>query len=65
MPWISMPPKKTIDETRRELSDLILEAVPEQDPARRTALLTLADHWADILRRRRAAMEAPSGAGQF
>ena len=48
---------KTIDEIRQELSELILEAVPEEDPGRRAGLLTLADHWADILRRRRAEME--------
>lgn len=50
--------RKTIEEIRRELSELILEAVPEEDPVRRTALLTLADNWASILRRRRAEMEA-------
>ena len=43
---------KSIDEIRRELSGLIQEAVPEQDPARRQALLVLADHWSDIMRRR-------------
>lgn len=53
-----MAPRKTIEEIRRELSELILEAVPESDPVRRTALLTLADTWANILRRRRAEAEA-------
>ena len=43
---------KTIDEIREELASIILEAVPEDDPMRRKALLTLADHWSDILRRR-------------
>ena len=43
---------KSIDEIRRELAGLIQEAVPEQDPARRQALLVLADHWSDIMRRR-------------
>ena len=46
---------KSDDDIRRELSGLIEDAVPEDDPARRQALLTLADHWSDILRRRRAA----------
>ncbi len=44
---------KTADDIRRELSGLIRDAVPEPDPARRQALLVLADHWSDILRRRR------------
>jgi len=39
-----MAPRKTIEEIRRELSELTLEAVPEQDPVQRTALLTLADN---------------------
>lgn len=53
-----MAPRKTIDEIRRELSELILEAVPEPDPVRRAALLTLADHWSELLRKRRADLEA-------
>lgn len=53
-----MAPRKTIEDIRRELSDLILEAVPEPDPMRRTALLTLADHWSELLRKRRAELEA-------
>lgn len=53
-----MAPRKTTEEIRRELSDLILEAVPEPDPVRRTALLTLADHWSELLRKRRAELEA-------
>ena len=43
---------KSADDIRRELSGLIRDAVPETDPARRQALLVLADHWSDILRRR-------------
>jgi hypothetical protein len=50
--------RKTIDEIRAELSGLILEAVPEQDPVRRTALLVMADHWSDVLRKRRAELDA-------
>lgn len=55
--WVGMTPRKTIEDIRRELSDLILEAVPEPDPVRRTALLTLADHWSELLRKRRAELE--------
>ncbi|HZW15639.1 MAG TPA: hypothetical protein VFF66_05235 [Brevundimonas sp.] len=43
---------KSVDDIRRELSGLIRDAVPEDDPARRQALLVLADHWSDIMRRR-------------
>lgn len=46
-------PLKSDDEIRSELQELIAEAVPEPHQGRRAALLTLADHWADILRRRR------------
>ena len=44
-------PKPT-DEIRAELRELIQEAVPEPELGRRRGLLTLADHWAEILRRR-------------
>ncbi len=44
---------KSVDDIRRELSALIGDAVPEDDAERRQALLVLADHWSDILRRRR------------
>jgi len=57
-----MTPRKTIEDIRRELSDLILEAVPEPDPERRRALLTLADHWSELLRKRRAELETRGGA---
>lgn len=50
-----MPPLKPPSEVRAELSELIAEAVVETDEARRQGLLTLADHWSDILRRRKAA----------
>ncbi|MBA4805455.1 MAG: hypothetical protein H2038_12470 [Brevundimonas sp.] len=46
---------KSVDDIRSELSGLIRDAVPEEDPARRQALLVLADHWSDIMRRRHAA----------
>lgn len=51
---------KSADDIRRELSGLIRDAVPENDPARRQALLVLADHWSDIMRRRQA---SANGAG--
>ena len=46
---------KSVDDIRRELSGLIRDAVPENDPSRRQALLVLADHWSDIMRRRQEA----------
>ncbi|MBF0665258.1 MAG: hypothetical protein IR159_06900 [Brevundimonas sp.] len=49
---------KSVEDIRRELSGLIRDAVPEPDPARRQALLVLADHWSDILRRREAGRPA-------
>ena len=54
---VGMTPRRSIEDIRRELSDLILEAVPEPDPVRRTALLTLADHLSELLRKRRAELE--------
>ncbi len=54
MDFSSAMARKSIDQIRAELSDLILQAVPEEDPVRRKALLVMADHWAEILRRRRA-----------
>lgn len=43
---------RSAEQIRREISGLVREAVPEQDPVRRQALLVMADHWSDILRRR-------------
>lgn len=43
---------RTAPEVRREMAALIADAVAEPDDERRRALLVLADHWADILRRR-------------
>ncbi|HEY0927828.1 hypothetical protein [Brevundimonas sp.] len=48
---------KPPSEVRAELSELIAEAVAETDDVRRQGLLVLADHWSDILRRRKAAGE--------
>lgn len=48
-----MTPLRNPTQVRAELSSLIAEAVEEPDLYRRQGLLTLADHWADILRRRR------------
>lgn len=54
-----MKPLKSEREIRDELRELIAEAVAEVDLGRRGAILTLADHWAEILCRRRAqAIEA-------
>lgn len=55
--WVAMAELKSLEAIRAELAQLIMEAVPEPDPARRKGLLTLADHWSDILRRRRAQLE--------
>jgi hypothetical protein len=57
-----MPPLKPPSEVRAELSELIAEAVVETDDARRQGLLTLADHWSDILRRRKAAGDGGAAA---
>lgn len=48
----SMSTLRTAPEVRREMAALIADAVAEPDEDRRRALLVLADHWADILRRR-------------
>lgn len=50
-----MSPLKSPSEVHAELSGLIAEAVGEPDLYRRQGLLVLADHWSDILRRRREA----------
>jgi hypothetical protein len=55
-----MPPLKTRSEVHAELSGLIAEAVSEPDLYRRHGLLVLADHWSDILRRRREALAEPT-----
>lgn len=54
----SMSTLRTAPEVRREMAALIAAAVAEPDDERRRALLVLADHWADILRRR-AGVPAP------
>ncbi|RYF88531.1 MAG: hypothetical protein EON95_20205 [Caulobacteraceae bacterium] len=60
-----MPPLKPQSEVRAELSELIAEAVAETDDTRRQGLLVLADHWSDILRRRKAAGEDGVQGGQY
>lgn len=47
-----MSQMRSAPEVRREMAALIADAVAEPDEERRRALLVLADHWADILRRR-------------
>ena len=56
-PSSCMSPLKSPTQVRTELSALIAEAVLETDDARRHGLLVLADHWSDILRRRKAVEE--------
>ena len=56
-PSSCMSPLKSPTQVRTELSALIAEAVVEPDDARRHGLLVLADHWSDILRRRKNADE--------
>lgn len=50
---MGMSPLKSPSDVHAELSSLIAEAVAEPDLQRRHGLLVLADHWSDILRRRR------------
>jgi hypothetical protein len=49
-----MTERRTADECRDEMRSLIHEAVEEKDLARRVAMLTLADHWSELVRLRRA-----------
>ena len=53
---------KTVKECREAISDLITEAVPENDAGRREGLLTLADGWIDIVERREAVDQPDAGA---
>lgn len=48
-------------ECRERLSELVQEAIPEEDPDRRTALLVMADHWAELLRSRSRSQRVSSG----
>ena len=48
-----MPPRKTFSECREKISEMIGEAVVEDDAARRTGLLTLADLWVEVAARRK------------
>ena len=50
---MNMP--RTSEQCRDQLRALIREAVAEREAERRRALLTLADHWADLFRTRRDA----------
>jgi hypothetical protein len=58
-----MPPKTAL-ECRETISDLIAEAVPETNDARREGLLTLADHWIESLEHRKAKGRAEDGASE-
>ena len=53
LPRLPMPPRKTLSECREKISEMIGEAVVEDDDARRTGLLTLADLWVEVAERRR------------
>lgn len=48
-----MPPRRTLTECREKISEMIGEAVVEDDAARREGLLTLADLWVEVAERRR------------
>ncbi|WP_395942933.1 hypothetical protein [Brevundimonas sp.] len=48
---------RSTEEMRRQIADLIAEAVPEVDEGRRTALLVMADHWSALIRRRHEAAQ--------
>jgi hypothetical protein len=58
----TMPPRKTRDECLRKISEMIGEAVVEDDNARREGLLTLADMWIEVADRRKDE-EAPPPKG--
>ncbi len=48
-----MPPRKTREECLQKISEMIGEAVVEDDGARREGLLTLADMWIEVADRRK------------
>lgn len=50
---ISMKPLRPVQDMRAEIAALIAEAVPETDDMRRHALLVMADHWRELIDRRR------------
>ncbi|HEX8470023.1 MAG TPA: hypothetical protein VF633_02825 [Brevundimonas sp.] len=57
-----MPPRRTLSQCREKISEMIGEAVVEDDDARREGLLTLADLWVEVAERRREdEMPSPSG----
>ncbi len=43
---------KSAEQCRERANALIREAVPEEDPGRRQALLAMADHWSELMRLR-------------
>jgi hypothetical protein len=47
-----MTPPHTAEQCRQKVRDLIAEAVPEMDDARREGLLEMADQWTEVARRR-------------
>jgi hypothetical protein len=58
-----MSPRKTLEECKEKISEMIGEAVVEDDDARREGLLTLADLWIDVADRKKAA-DAPPPRGR-
>jgi hypothetical protein len=57
-----MPPRKTREECLRKISEMIGEAVVEDNDARREGLLNLADLWIDLADHRKAEeAAAPKG----
>lgn len=58
-----MPPRRTLTECRDKISEMIGEAVIEDDAARREGLLTLADLWVEVAERRKADGSSHGGAG--
>ncbi|MBC7667522.1 MAG: hypothetical protein H7236_03465 [Gemmatimonadaceae bacterium] len=51
---ITMFARRTLKECREKISEIIGEAVVENDDARRHGLLTLADLWVELTERREA-----------
>jgi hypothetical protein len=56
---MAMPPPRTREECLKKISEMIGEAIIEDEDARREGLLTLADHWIDLADRRKAEETPP------
>jgi hypothetical protein len=53
------PPQNPRRVSERKISEMIGEAIIEDEDARREGLLTLADHWIDLADRRKAEETPP------